>query len=148
MHKNKLGIGPTHSCTPERSRSHSCTHIVTRDFKLIGLLLPSSPSFSRVSVCYELWTTRKCIQHYVCWLFLHQIHFLFATHRHTTRHLVAPAQQLSGDFRRFWLANSSLRERVKFGSLDTRVRFARDREWPAERFFRSSRAKIHSIRVK
>ena len=26
MHKNRLGIGPTHSCMPERSQSHSCTH--------------------------------------------------------------------------------------------------------------------------
>ena len=38
------------------------------------------------------------------------------------------------NFQRFWLANSSLQERVKFGSLDTRVRLAQDREWPAERF--------------
>ena len=41
----------------EHSRSLSCTQIVTQDCKLIGLLLLSSPSFSRLSVCYELWPT-------------------------------------------------------------------------------------------
>ena len=86
----------------ERSRSLSCTHIVTQDFKLIGLYRPTAAVVSKLLQI-------KCIN-----ATSYDLH----VNPHTVRHLVAPARQIGlwGDFWRFWLANSnsSLRERVDF----------------------------------
>ena len=120
--------------TLECSQSQICyTHIITQDYKSLyccGRLQIKCINATSYDLHVNVFTILK-----VCWLFLHQIHFLFTTHPHTFRHLVAPAQQILGDFRCFWLANSSLQKRAKFGSLDMQVKFARGHEWPAEHFF-------------
>ena len=133
----------------ERSRSLSCTHIVTRDFKLIDLLLPSSPSFQIKCInatSYELHINVFNIK-YSDYFFIKSTFFSPLIDALSAMVLHQPSKYRAIFGASDWLIVHSKKE-WNFGSLDTRVRFARDREWPAERFFRSFWAKTHSIRVK